>query len=49
MDRMLDRFIDRWLEWQDRRAVRRRQQWKRHMYRDQRFGVWCRDERFGIW
>jgi hypothetical protein len=34
IDRMLDRFIDRWLRWQDQREVRRREQWKRHMYRD---------------
>jgi hypothetical protein len=49
IDRMLNRFIDRCLKWQDRREARRREQWKRHMYRDQRFGIWLRDPRFGIW
>jgi hypothetical protein len=49
IDRMLDRFIDRWLRWQDQREARRSEQWKRRMYRDPRSGIWCRDPRFGIW
>ena len=49
IDGMLDRFVDRWLRWQDQREARRREQWKRHMYRDPRSGIWCRDPRFGIW
>jgi hypothetical protein len=40
VDRMLDRFIDRWLRWQDEREARRREHWKRNMHRDQRFGIW---------
>jgi Family of unknown function (DUF5313) len=39
-DRMLDRFIDRWLRWQDEQEARRREHWKRNMHRDQRFGIW---------
>jgi hypothetical protein len=39
VDRMLDRFIDRWLRWQEQEA-RRREHWKRNMHRDQRFGIW---------
>jgi len=35
-----DRFIDRWLRWQDEREARRREHWKRNMHRDQRFGIW---------
>jgi hypothetical protein len=49
MDRMLDRFIDRWLRWEHERDARRMRQWKRHMYRDPQSGTWRRDERFGIW
>lgn len=40
IDRMLDRFIDRWLRWQDEREVRRREHWKRNMHRDQWLGIW---------
>ena len=40
IDRMLDRFIDRWLRWQDEREVRRRERWKRNMHRDQWLGIW---------
>jgi hypothetical protein len=40
VDRMLDRFIDRWLRWQDEQEARRREHWKRNMHRDQRFGIW---------
>jgi hypothetical protein len=40
IDRMLDRFIDRWLRWQDEREARRREHWKRNMHRDQRLGIW---------
>ena len=40
IDRMLDRFIDRWLRWQDQREVRRREQWEHRMHQDQRFGIW---------
>src|ERR1700689_2154851 len=28
IERMLDRFIDRWLRWQDEREARRREHWK---------------------
>jgi hypothetical protein len=49
IDRMLDRFIDRWLRWEQQRNARRRAQWKRHMYREPRSGIWVRDPRFGIW
>jgi hypothetical protein len=38
--RMLDRFIDRWLRWQDEREARRREHWKRNMHRDQWLGIW---------
>ena len=40
IDRMVNRFIDRWLRWQDEREARRREHWKRNMHRDQRFGIW---------
>jgi hypothetical protein len=40
IDRMPDRFIDRWLRWQDERAARRREHWKRNMHRDQWLGIW---------
>ena len=40
IDRMLDRFIDRWLRWQDEREARRRERWKRNMHRDQWLGIW---------
>lgn len=40
MDRMLDRFIDRFLRWEQRRNARRMQYWKRNMHRDQRLGIW---------
>jgi hypothetical protein len=40
MDKVLDRFVDRWLKWQDEREARRREQWRRRMNRDQRFGIW---------
>jgi len=40
MDTVLDRFIDRWVRWQDQREARRRDRWKQRMYRDQRFGIW---------
>ena len=40
IDRMLDRFIDRWLRWHDQRETRRREHWKRNMHRDQRLGIW---------
>jgi hypothetical protein len=40
MDKVLDRFLDRWLKWQDERDARRREQWRRRMNRDQRFGIW---------
>jgi hypothetical protein len=36
----LDRFIDRWLRWQDEREARRSEHWKRNMHRDQRLGIW---------
>jgi hypothetical protein len=38
--RMLDRFIDRRLRWQDERVARRREHWKRNMHRDQWLGIW---------
>jgi hypothetical protein len=47
MDRMLDRFIDQWLrweqqrvKWEQQRAIRRRERWRSRMYRNQRFGIW---------
>lgn len=40
LGRMLDRFIDRWLRWQDEREARRREHWKRNMHRDQWLGIW---------
>jgi len=40
MDRVLDRFLDRWLRWHDEREARRMEQWRRRMNRDQRFGIW---------
>jgi hypothetical protein len=40
IERMLDRFIDRWLRWQDEREARRRENWKRNMHRDQWLGIW---------
>jgi hypothetical protein len=40
IDRMVNRFIDRWLRWQDEREARRREHWKRNMHRDQRLGIW---------
>jgi hypothetical protein len=40
IERMLDRFIDRWLRWQDEREARRREHWKRNMHRDQWLGIW---------
>jgi hypothetical protein len=40
IERMLDRFIDRWLRWQDEREIRRREHWKRNMHRDQWLGIW---------
>ena len=40
MDKVLDRFVDRWLRWQDQREARRTEQWRRRMNRDQRFGIW---------
>jgi hypothetical protein len=40
IDRMFDRFIDRWLRWQDEREARRREHWKRNMHRDQWLGIW---------
>jgi hypothetical protein len=49
IDSMLERFIDRWLRWEQQRNARRMSQWKRHMYRDPRSGIWVRDPRFGIW
>ena len=40
IDRMVNRFIDRWLRWQDEREARRREHWKRNMHRDQWLGIW---------
>jgi hypothetical protein len=40
IERMLDRFIDRWLRWQDEREASRREHWKRNMHRDQWLGIW---------
>lgn len=49
IDRMIDRFVDRWLRWEQRRKAQRNARWKRHMYRDAQSGIWCRDPRYGIW
>jgi hypothetical protein len=38
--RMVDRFIDGWLRWQNEREARRREHWKRNMHRDQWLGIW---------
>ena len=40
IDRMVNRFIDRWLRWQDEREARLREHWKRNMHRDQWLGIW---------
>ena len=40
IERKLDRFINRWLRWQDEREARRREHWKRNMHRDQWLGIW---------
>jgi hypothetical protein len=40
IDRMVNRFIDRWLRWQDEREARRREHWQRNMHRDQWLGIW---------
>jgi hypothetical protein len=40
MDKVLDRFLDRWLRWQDQRDARRMEQWRQRINRDQRFGIW---------
>jgi hypothetical protein len=40
IDRMLDRFIDRWLRWEHKREVRRNERWRSRLHRDQRLGIW---------
>ncbi|MGB9304395.1 MAG: hypothetical protein WCB92_12165 [Mycobacterium sp.] len=40
IDKMLDRFIDRYLRWEQRRHARRMGHWQHRMHRDQRFGIW---------
>ena len=40
IDRMVNRFIDRWLRWQDEREARRREHWQRNMHCDQWLGIW---------
>ena len=40
IDRMVNRFIDRWLRWHDEREASRREHWKRNMHRDQWLGIW---------